>query len=202
MADDNNYKLVPPPPIAIVGMAMRLPAGVNNSDDFWDLLVNGKDGRCRVPGDRYNADAFLSVKSATGQAKNRAVGTQYGYFLQEDILRYLDASFFSMGKAEVERLDPQQKLLLEVVWECLENAGQTEWRGKDIGFYVGVFGEDWLDLHAKDAQERGKYRITGSSDFVLGNRMSYEYDFKGPRYVHLRGRATGTNGGGATKQPN
>ncbi|KAH0565157.1 putative PKS/NRPS-like protein biosynthetic cluster [Trichoglossum hirsutum] len=187
MADDRDCKLSPPP-VAIVGMAMRLPAGVNNSGAFWDLLVSGRDGRCRVPGDRYNADAFLSAKPATGNAKSRAIGMQYGYFLQEDILQYLDASFFSMDKAEVEKLDPQQRLMLEVVWECLENAGQTGWRGKDTGFYVGVFGEDWLDLYAKDAQERGVHRITGPGDFALANRMSYEYDFKGPRYVNLRRR--------------
>lgn len=57
------------------------------------------------------------------------------------------------------------------------------WRGKDIGCYIGVFGEDWLDLHAKDTQDSGMYRITGYGDFLLGNRVSYEYDFKGPRYV-------------------
>ena len=65
-------------------------------------------------------------------------------------LQHLDASFFSMNKTELEKLDPQQRLLLEVVWECMENGGQVGWRGKKIGCYVGVFGEDWLDMAAKD----------------------------------------------------
>ena len=165
------------PPIAIVGMGMRLPGGVNGSSAFWDLLVNKKDGRCLVPGDRYNIDAFYSPSGRPGTVKS-----QHGYFLEDAELQHLDASFFSMNKTEVEKLDPQQRMLLEVVWECMENGGQTGWRGKNIGCYVGVFGEDWLDLAAKDVQHLGMYRITGSGDFALANRVSYEYNLGGPRY--------------------
>lgn len=167
-----------PPPIAIVGMGMRLPGGVNGESDFWDLLVNKKDGRRVVPADRYNIDAFYSPTGGPGTVK-----TKHGYFLQHVDLQHLDASFFSMGKSEVEKLDPQQRLLLEVIWECMESAGQVGWRGKNIGCYVGVFGEDWLDMAAKDTQNAGIYRITGSGDFAISNRMSYEYDLKGPRYL-------------------
>lgn len=165
-----------PPPIAIVGMAMRLPGRVNSAEAFWDLLVNKKDGRCRIPANRYNIDAFYSPSDKPGTVK-----MQHGYFLEDAYLQHLDASFFSMSKMEVEKLDPQQRMLLEVVWECMESGGQTGWRGKNIGCYVGVFGEDWLDLAAKDTQQLGKYRISGSGDFALANRVSYEYNLKGPR---------------------
>lgn len=166
-----------PPPIAIVGMGMRLPGGVNGESAFWDLLVNKKNGRCVVPEDRYNIDAFYSPSGGQGTVK-----TRYGYFLDHVDLQHLDASFFSMNKTEVERLDPQQRLLLEVIWECMENGGQVGRRGKNIGCYVGVFGEDWLDMAAKDTQHLGIYRITGSGDFAISNRISYEYDLRGPRY--------------------
>ncbi|KAL8836758.1 MAG: hypothetical protein Q9170_002787 [Blastenia crenularia] len=136
-----------PPPIAICGMGMRLPGGVNGENDFWDLLINKKSGRSIVPEDRYNVEAFYSPTGGPGTVK-----TKHGYFLKQVDLQHLDASFFSMNKTEVERLDPQQRLLLEVVWECMENAGQVGWRGKQIGCYVGVFGEDWLDMGAKDTQ--------------------------------------------------
>ncbi|KAL9069203.1 MAG: hypothetical protein Q9157_006247 [Trypethelium eluteriae] len=163
------------PPIAIVGMGMRLPGGVKSAESFWELLVQKKDGRCVVPGDRFNIEAFQSSSGKHGTIKS-----QHGYFLQDANLQHLDASFFSMNKTEVERLDPQQRILLEVVWECMENAGQVGWRGKNIGCYVGVFGEDWLDLSTKDTQNLGMYRITGSADFVLANRVSYEYNLGGP----------------------
>ena len=170
----------PQEPMAIVGMAMRLPGGVRTTESFWDMLINKRDGRCRVPADRYNVDAFYSAALKRGTVK-----TQHGYFLDDVDLRDLDPSFYSMTKSEVEKLDPQHRLLLEVVRECLENAGETGWRGRKIGCYVGVFGEDWQDIHAKDSQDFGMYRITGYGDFLLGNRVSYEYDFTGPRYFIL-----------------
>ena len=165
-------------PVAIVGMAMRLPGGVHNAEDFWDLLINKKDGRCRVPSDRYNIDGFY------GPGKPGHVNTQHGYFLEHLDLAHIDASFWSMTKQEAELMDPQQRLLLEVVYECLENAGERDWRGKKIGCYVGCFGEDWLDMDAKDTANSHMYRLTGYSETFISNRISYEFDFKGPRYVH------------------
>ncbi|PGH00300.1 hypothetical protein AJ80_09194 [Polytolypa hystricis UAMH7299] len=163
-----------PPAIAIVGMAMRLPGSVKTSEQFWDMLVNKQDGRCRVPSDRYNIDAFYSATQKPG-----TVNTEYGYFLRDSI-DALDAGFFSMNKIEIAKLDPQQRLLLEVVWECMENGGQTGWRGKDIGCYVGVFGEDWLNLSNKDPQLLDMYHVNGTGDFAVANRVSYEFDLKGP----------------------
>lgn len=145
-------------------------------NSFWDLLVNKRDGRIPIPQDRYNVDAFYSPHGKQG-----TIAMDHGYFLKDTDLAQMDAGFFSMSKAEVERLDPSQRLLLEVVYEAFENSGEKNWRGQNIGCYVGVFGEDWLDLHSKDTQDFGMYRITGNGDFLLGNRVSYEYDLHGPR---------------------
>jgi len=164
-------------PVAIVGMAMRLPGGIHDAEGFWDLLVNKRNGQCGVPSDRYNIDAFY------GPGKPGHVGTQYGYFLEDLDLAHIDASFWSMTKQEAELMDPQQRLLLEVVHECLENAGAKDWRGKNIGCYVGTFGEDWLDMDSKDITNSHMYRLTGYGDYVIANRVSYEFDFKGPRYA-------------------
>ncbi|KAL0936929.1 polyketide synthase [Colletotrichum truncatum] len=162
------------PPIAIVGIGLRLPGNVSTTEEFWDLLVNKRSTRCRVPESRFNVDAFYSDSGKPG-----TVNSKYGHYLDIDIDR-MDASFFSMSKAEVEKLDPQQRLLLEVVWECMENGGQKNWRGGNIGCYVGVYGDDWLDLSAKDPQRLGMYRITSSAEFGVANRLSYEFDLKGP----------------------
>ena len=164
-------------PVAIIGMAMRLPGGVHNADDFWDLLINKQNGQCRVPKDRYNIDAWY------GPGKLGHVGTQYGYFLEDLDLSHIDASFWSMTKQEAELMDPQQRLILEVVYEALESAGEKNWRGRNIGCYVGIFGEDWLDMDSKDVQNTGMYRLIGYGDYVTANRVSYEFDFKGPRYA-------------------
>lgn len=161
--------------IAICGMAMRLPGGIRNAEAFWDLLKNGQDARGLIPATRYNAAGFNDSLGSKG-----AIKTQYGYFLDED-LASLDTSFFTLSKTELERCDPQQRQLLEVTRECLENAGEVGYRGKLIGCYVGTFGEDWLQMSAKESQHSGGYIMTGHGDLIIANRVSYEYDFKGPR---------------------
>lgn len=168
-------------PIAICGMACRLPGGLKTADKLWDFLLAKKDGRCRVRESRYNIDSFYSDTKKPG-----TVSTQYGYFLEQDVdLGMLDMSFFTMSRAEVERADPQQRLMLEVAMEAFEDAGVTDWRGKTIGAYIGNFGEDWLEMMGKETQPWGTHRISGSGDFVVANRLSYEFDLRGPRYAAL-----------------
>ncbi|KAL4875728.1 putative polyketide synthase [Aspergillus karnatakaensis] len=167
-------------PIAIVGMAMRLPGGVRTEKAFWDMLAEKRDGLCRVPESRYNVDSFYS------DSKRHSVRTTKGYFLQEDPAEF-DAPFFGISNFEASRLDPQQRLLLEVVWECMESAGQQHWQGSDIGCYVGVFGEDWLDISSKDTQQIDRFHVLGTGNFALSNRISYEYDLTGPSMTFQTG---------------
>ena len=162
-------------PIAIVGMAMRLPGGVRNGKDFWDMIAQKRDGLCEVPKDRYNVNGFHTEEPTAG-----ALRQPLGYFLHDVDLKQLDTSFFSLSKKELARLDPQQRQLLELTWECMENAGATDWRGTDIGCYVGVLGQDWRDLNAKETHPSGNYRVTGFEDSFLSNRLSYEFDLHGP----------------------
>ncbi|KAL3417435.1 polyketide synthase [Phlyctema vagabunda] len=163
-------------PIAIVGMALRLPGDIHTPEELWKLLVEKKTTRRPVPADRYNIDGFYSASKQGG-----SVGLQQGHFFSDkDGLDLFDTSFFTMSKAEVEALDPQQRLLLEVVFECMENGGQKNWRGTNTGVFVGTWGDDWLDLKAKDIQRAGVFNITGTGDFAISNRVSYEYDLKGP----------------------
>ncbi|KAL4916115.1 hypothetical protein BDW62DRAFT_218861 [Aspergillus aurantiobrunneus] len=153
-------------------MAMRLPGCVDSASKFWELLVNKRDAVGPVPAERYREH----------NKAGRLSGSQ-GYFLHDQDLAQIDAGFFSMSRAELEQLDPHHRLLLEVVYEALESAGETNWRGRDIGCYVGYSAEDWNDLQAKDPQDFPMYRVTGSFDFALANRISYEYDLRGPSFV-------------------
>lgn len=164
-------------PIAIVGMGMRLPGGVHNAEAYWDLLVNGKDGRCRVPNDRYNIETWF------GPGRVTHVGTKYGHFLEELDLATIDPSFWSVTKQEAELLDPQQRLFLEVVYEALENSGMKQWRGKNVGVYVGAVGDDWSEMEMQDGQDLNPTRTYVYGDFIIANRASYEFDLKGPRYA-------------------
>ncbi|KKA28074.1 hypothetical protein TD95_004875 [Thielaviopsis punctulata] len=158
------------PPVAVVGLGLRLPGGVSTTDDLWSLLINKRDARSPVPASRWNAE---------GWSNNTASG--YGYFLDEEVsLKKFDSSMFSMNRTELEALDPRQKLLLEVVWECMENAGQKDWRGSRTGVFVGNFGQDWMEITARDPLMKGAFRVYNGADFYLSNRISYEYNLSGP----------------------
>ncbi len=163
-------------PIAIIGMAMRLPGRVHNAEDFWDLLTQKRSGICDVPKDRFNINGFYH---STG--KRGTISQNRGYYLDDVEIRQFDTSVFPIGKKELEHLDPAQRQILQVAYECFEDAGVSKWRGSNVGCYIGTFGEDWLDINAKETQHRGSYRGTGWGDFVIGNRISYEFDLHGPR---------------------
>ncbi|KAF1990145.1 hypothetical protein K402DRAFT_371161 [Aulographum hederae CBS 113979] len=170
-------------PIAVCGMALRLPGGLHSPQQLWDFLISKGDARCRVPKSRYNIDAYYSDTAKPGSIK-----TEYGYFLDESInLGSLDASFFTIPRGELERTDPHQRQMLEVARECLEDAGETNWKGKRIGCFMGSFGEDWCEMFAKEPQQHGLYRVSGYGDFMLSNRVSYEMDLQGPSMTFRTG---------------
>ena len=122
-------------PIAIIGMGMRLPGGCHDSETFWDLLMNKKEGMIPTPTDRWNPDGFHDPSGKLGTMKMKE-----GNFLGSDPAAF-DAAFFSMTASQASRVDPQQRLLLEVVYESLENAGEKDIKGKSIGVYVGMFAD-------------------------------------------------------------
>ncbi|KAJ5532159.1 fatty acid synthase S-acetyltransferase [Penicillium frequentans] len=161
------------PPIAIVGMAVRLPGDIRSMESFWDLLISKRDVSTEVPGSRFNIDAFYS------DSRPMTVKSRRGFFLSDE-LNKVDPSVFGMSSDKAGQVDPQQRLLLELVWECMESAGQVNWRGKDIGTYVGNFGEDWLELCLKDPIAMQRHQVFAASDFSLSSRVSYEYDLRGP----------------------
>ncbi|CAI7590788.1 unnamed protein product [Penicillium glandicola] len=160
-------------PIAVIGMAMRLPGGVRCGDEFWEMLVEKRDGFCEAPPSRCSTEASSSPDCGDLSEKRK------GFFLQEDPACF-DISFFSVPPHEAARLDPQQRLLLEVVWECLENSGETKWRGQKIGCFVGIFGEDWLEMSHKDPQHLNQIYPIGTGGYALANQVSYRFDLLGP----------------------
>lgn len=186
MFDNLNGNITPadgkqqshPLPIAICGMGMRLPGGINDASKLYDFLRTKKDARQPIPKGRFNNAGFYDP-----HRRPCSLPIDHGYWIDEEDLTQFDPSLFSMSLAEVEKLDPQQRILLEVVRETFENAGETGWRGRNIGCYVGSFGEEWNNIHAKDSHNRGFLSITGYMDLTQANRISYEYDLKGPRQV-------------------
>ncbi|RYP70869.1 hypothetical protein DL769_004844 [Monosporascus sp. CRB-8-3] len=163
-------------PIAICGMACRLPGRIHTPQELWDFLMSKGDARTLVPETRYNISGYYSNSKKPGTTVS-----QYGYFLDSTVdLGALDTSFFPMARKEAERLDPQQRILLEVARESLDDAGEVGWKGESVGVYVGNFGNDWYDMAQADTQNDRIYDVSTTHDFTLSNRVSYEMDLRGP----------------------
>ena len=165
-------------PVAICGMGMRLPGGIHDEGALYDFLINKGDARSMIGENRYNLDGYYNA-----HGKHGTISTKYGYFMNDVDFSKFDLSMFTLTSSEAEQVDPNHRLALEVVREAFESAGEANWRGKNIGTYVGMFSEDWQELQHKDTQEYNPYRVLGGLDFALPNRISYEYDLKGPRYA-------------------
>ena len=75
--------------------------------------------------------------------------------------------------------------MLQCAYQAVEQSGyfQSKSIDKKIGCYVGNLGEDWLEMLAQDTENFGIYRLSGYGDFSLSNRISYEMNLQGPRYV-------------------
>lgn len=170
-----------PEPIAICGMGFRLPGGLSTPDDLYAFLASGSDARSPPDEARYAASSF-TYQSPGGD--DQIPLPAEGYWLDWRELTGLDPSLFPTGgsRAEAEKMDPQQRILLRVAWEALESAGEVDWRGReDIGCYVGGFGDDWRELRSRDALDPAGHKLTGYTDFALSNRISSVFDLRGPR---------------------
>ncbi|OKH21109.1 short-chain dehydrogenase, partial [Hydrococcus rivularis NIES-593] len=162
-------------PIAIVGIGCRFP-GAENPEAFWQLLRNGVDAISEVPSDRWDIDEFYAPQPATPGKMN----TRWGGFL-ERVDRF-DPGFFGISPREAEHMDPQQRLVLEVAWETLENAGivPETLAGSQTGVFVGITNADYHKLLYKDSSQLGAYSATGTTPCIAANRLSYALNLRGP----------------------
>ena len=163
-------------PIAVIGMACRLPGDANNPEDLWTMLAEGRDGWCEVPRNRWDWKSFYHKDPETKEAMNFS----HGYFLQQDLTEF-DARFFGIPAAEATGVDPQQRILLEVTYEALEHAGLPleKLRGSDTSVHMAMFARDYDRMGYKDGPQIHKAHILGSGDAILSNRISYLLDLKG-----------------------
>ncbi|MEU2039388.1 polyketide synthase Pks13 [Nocardia niwae] len=172
--------------IAIVGLSTRLPGAGDTPESTWEFLIGRGDGIRERPEGRWSE--FLEEPQLAEAIEN--ANTKGGY-LDQDVVKGFDAEFFAMSPVEVERVDPQQRLAMELTWEALEHARipASDLKGAPVGVFIGSSGNDFMLLAALGlGSERDPnvpvsaeaYAIMGSVSSIIPNRVSYFYDFRGP----------------------
>ena len=164
-------------PIAIVGMACRLP-GACSLESFWALQRDGVDAVTEVPADRWDASRFYDPYLSQPGTMN----TRWGGFLQD--MRMFDARFFGFSDPEASAMDPQHRILLQTAWHAIEDAAihPDRLRATAAGVYIGISGSEFA--HAASAADRGRhmnaYTAIGNAPSLAANQVSRSFGVIGP----------------------
>ncbi|NMO19735.1 SDR family NAD(P)-dependent oxidoreductase [Pyxidicoccus fallax] len=162
-------------PIAIVGLACRFPKAPD-AEAFWRVLQEGTDCVTDVPRERWDANLYYDP---TPGAPGRII-TRHGAFL--DAVDRFDPHFFGISPREAGQLDPQQRLMLELSWEALEDAGiaPRTLRGSQTGVFTGLVWRDYADLQTLQGASPTSHTCTGHAGSIAANRVSYALGLEGP----------------------
>lgn len=161
-------------PIAIIGMSCRFPGGANSPEAYWQLLAEGRDAISEVPLERWDVSAY--AKPGDDHPPH-----WFGGFLKG--VDQFDPEFFGISPRETNTMDPQQRLVLEVAWEALENAGivPESLFNSQTGVFVGITTNDYARIAMSvgpDAMD--VYTATGSALNVAAGRVAYILGLHGP----------------------
>lgn len=150
--------------VAVVGLGCRFP-GCAGPGEFWGLLDSGIDAigdpseeRVELVGDGWPPGGYLSA------------------------LADFDPGFFGISPRESASMDPQQRWLLEVAWEALEDAmiDPGSLAGSRTGVFIGISNSDYGSLQLGSVEQATPHAAAGSSLSVAANRISYLLDARGP----------------------
>ncbi|NBF05666.1 SDR family NAD(P)-dependent oxidoreductase [Pseudomonas sp. Fl5BN2] len=161
-------------PVAVVGMGCRF-SGADSPEELWQLLVAGTDGVRAVPADRWDSERYFDADpDSAGHIYCRT-----GSFL--DDISSFDPGFFGISAREATMLDPQQRILLEVVWEAVERSGipASALKGTATGVFVGVMHQDYAH-RIRNAADVDLYSASGNAASVLAGRISHVLGLHGP----------------------
>ncbi len=169
---------LPRDPLAVIGIGCRLPGNINNPQELWAALLEGRDGIRTVPADRWDNSFYYDPdKEKRGKTKNDRGGFIEG-------IDQFDAAFFGYFPAEAHRIDPQQRLLLEVAHEAIEDAGipVEQLAGSRTSVFIGSFMYDYLcqQTGSEAGESINPYVAMGTGLTSLANRISYVFNLKGP----------------------
>ncbi|CAL4149895.1 unnamed protein product [Meganyctiphanes norvegica] len=158
---------VSPVEVVITGMSGRFPES-NNIAEFATNLYDGVD--------------MITEDARRWKPGVHGLPTRSGKLPD---LAHFDSSFFSVSPRQAHTMDPQLRLLLELTYEAIIDAGLTpnDLRGRKVGVYIGVSQSESEEAWTRDPAQITGYGLTGCCRAMFPNRISYTFDFKGPSYA-------------------
>src|SRR4029078_12796200 len=169
--------------IAVVGMSCRLP-GAPSPAAYWELLREGREAIIDTPSERWELYGLSGPDESTR-------GLRRGGYL-EGVDRF-DAGFFGISPREGDTMDPQQRLMLELAWEALEDAGipPEGLQGSATGVYVGAISSDYAGLLRRAGVAVARQAFTGTQPSMIATRASYFLGARGPSLSVDTGQSSG-----------
>uniref|UniRef100_A0A3B4ALL9 Uncharacterized protein n=1 Tax=Periophthalmus magnuspinnatus TaxID=409849 RepID=A0A3B4ALL9_9GOBI len=164
--------------IAVIGIGCNFPGG-EGLDNFWKVLVEGRNCANDIPVERFNSTLWYDPddgKPGKTQTQKAAFITGFNEF---------DHKFFGITEAEANFMDPQQKLLLHCTYRALEDAGisMESISGSRTGVIIGLMNRDYETLKSDNSSTINHYNATGTAMSIAANRISFTFNLTGPSFA-------------------
>ena len=161
--------------IAIIGKSFRLPKDIDSFDSLYETLISKTDCIDYHPKDRFNIKNYYDKDNSIGKMRTEKAGYTNNIY-------DFDADFFNISPKEAKTMDPQQRIMLELIYECIEDSqiNMKNIKGTKTGVFMGSCSMEYFNAESEDAEFCNEYSITGGLLTLLSNRISYFYDLKGP----------------------
>lgn len=163
-------------PVAIVGMAVEAPGGIDTADKYWEMLSHGREALGPFPTDRgWQVRELLAGSRRSGF---KEIHDRGGFLASATTF---DPEFFGISRREAVAMDPQQRVVLRVSWRALENSGinPDDLTGHDVGCFVGASATGYGPQMANFSQHSG-HLLAGTALSVISGRVAYTLGLAGP----------------------
>ncbi|MFC8006843.1 SDR family NAD(P)-dependent oxidoreductase [Streptomyces olivaceus] len=165
-------------PVAIVGAACRFPGEVRSLTSLWRLLLARRHAAREVPHERWAQEELAGLPTQV------TARLRYGCFLEDDVYAY-EPEFFGINTQEAPWVDPEHRLLSEVVWEAIEHAGIPAERlsGTPTGMFFGIYQKDYMLRVQRPLEEVNAYAMYTGFDSIGPGRVGFMLNLRGPQVV-------------------